>query len=278
MLVDFKVRMPRLQEPLCLEPFFEWAPWSSFYRVDEGFLLRFHNLADYQVSADGLSVTCFPAPNVSDSTTEHLYLNQVHPLALSKLGQRVFHGSAVEVMGGAVAFLGKSGRGKSTLAGSFATSGYRFLADDGFVLEPVDGAYTVVPGHPSIRLYDDSQQILVDKSAETAPPLDFTSKLRFLAGTELMHCSQPLTLMRAYFLGDGSSQKITFRRLSGTESVLQWIRQSFLLDIEDQPMLGPHFDWVAELANQLPCYYLDYPRRFEDLSRVREAIVEHQIS
>ena len=246
--------------------------------MDEGFLLRFHDMADFQVSADGLSVTCFPAPDVSDITTEHLYLNQVLPLALSKRGKLVFHGSAVEVAGGAVAFLAESGRGKSTLAGSFATGGYRFLADDGLVLESVDGGYNILPSHPSIRLREDSRQVLVSGNAEIAPPLHFTPKLRFLAGIGIVHCDQPLPLLRAYFLGDGSAQEIIFRHLSGAESVLAWLKQSFLLDAEDQSMLARHFDRVTELANQLPCYQLDYPRRFEDLCRVREAIIEHEIS
>ena len=285
-MIDYKVRTPRLQELLCVGPFHEWmlsngTRCTTFYRVDEAYLLRFQDLADFQVSADGLNVTCFPAPHVPDTMTEHLYLNEVLPLALSRrepLGKLVFHGSAVEVAGGAVAFLADSGQGKSTLAGSFGTGGYRFLADDRLALDPVDGGYNVLPSHPSIRLWEDSRQVLVDENAETAPPFHFTPKpkFRFLAGTQLVHCNQPLPLLRAYFLGDGSAQEITFRRLSGAESVLAWVKHSFLLDAEDRTMLSPHFDWVTKLANQLPCYNLDYPRRFEDLYRVREAIVEHE--
>ena len=45
-------------------------------------------------------VTCLPAPDVSEATTQHLYLNRVLPLVLSKLGKLVFHASAVEVAGG----------------------------------------------------------------------------------------------------------------------------------------------------------------------------------
>ena len=120
--------------------------------------------------------------------------------------------------------------------------------------------------------------MLVDRDAETAPPLHFTPKVRFLAGSGLVHCNQPRPLLRAYFLGDGSAQEITFRRLSGSEPLVAWVKHSFLLDVEDPAMLGPHFDRVAELANRKPCYYLDYPRRFEDLARLREAIVEHEVS
>jgi hypothetical protein len=283
MVVAFRVRTPRLQEPLRVEPFHEWVfpngtLWTAFYRMDAAHLLRFPDLADFQISADGLNVTCFPVPHVSDTTPEHLYLNQVLPLVLSKLGKLVFHGSAVEVAGGAVAFVAESGQGKSTLAANFATSGYRFLADDGLVLEPVGGAYHVLPSHPSIRLWEDSRQMLVDRDAETARPLHFTSKVRFLAGKGIAHCNQPRPLLRAYFLSDGSAPEITFRRLSGSEPVVAWIKHSFLLDVEDRAMLSSHFDRVAELANRLPCYYLDYPRRFENLGRLREAIVDHEIS
>jgi hypothetical protein len=282
-VINFEVRTRRLQESLRVEPFHEWlspngTPWMAFYRVNDAYLLRFYDLADFQVSVDGLDVTCFPAPHVSETATEHLYLNQVLPLALSKLGKLVFHGSAVEVAGGAVAFVAESGRGKSTLAGCFATNGYRFLADDGLVLEPADSGYNVLPGHPSIRLWEDSRQMVVDANAETSPPLHFTPKLRLLAGTGIVHCDQPLPLLRSYFLGDGSANKLTLRRLRGSDSVLAWVKHSFLLDVEDRAMLAPHFDWVAELANRLPCYHLDYPRRFEDLPRVREAILEHQTS
>ena len=150
--------------PSVAHSFHTWAfpdgtPWTEFYRENGGYLLRFPDLADFRVSADGLEVTGFPVPGVSESTSQHLYLNQVLPLVLSKLGKLVFHASAVEVPGGAVAFAAESGRGKSTLAASFAVNGFRFLTDDGLVLEPVADGYQVQPSHPSIRLWEDSEEV-----------------------------------------------------------------------------------------------------------------------
>ena len=54
------------------------------------FLLRFFDLADFAVSSDGHHVTCVPVPDISEETVNHLYLNQVLPLALSMLGKLVF--------------------------------------------------------------------------------------------------------------------------------------------------------------------------------------------
>ena len=281
-MVDFSFAATSAQTPVDLLPFHEWdSPdgtlWMQFFRTETGYLLRFPDMADFQVSADGLAVVCTPAPGVPDGTPEHLYLNQVMPLALSKLGKLVFHASAVEVGNVAVAFVGESGRGKSTLAASFAAAGIRFLTDDGLVLEACGENYQVLPSHPSIRLWEDSQEALVSADAATAPPLHFTSKSRFLAGSDLAFCEQSRPLRRAYFLGDGSAPTLTFQRMGAAEALLEWVKHSFLLDVEEQRLLASHFDQTAKLANQPIYYRLDYPRRFEELASVRQAIVEHAL-
>lgn len=279
-MIDFSLLAARMQAPVAIEPFHTWTfpdgtLWTAFYRTNDSYLLRFPDLADFQVSADALHVTGFPAPGVSDATVQHLYLNQVLPLVLSKQGKLVFHASAVEVAGGAIAFAAESGRGKSTLAASFAVSGFRFLTDDGLVVEPTADGHRILPSHPSIRLWEDSEAALIAPGVRTAPALPFTPKSRFLAGDEIRFCDQPRPLRRVYFLGNGKVATLAFQRLSAAEALVEWVKHSFLLDVEEKPRLASHFDQVAKLANQPIHYRLDYPRRFEDLACVRAAIVEH---
>jgi hypothetical protein len=282
-VVDFSFAVASTQTPVDLLPFHEWdSPdgtlWMQFFRTETGYLLRFPDMADFQVSADGRAVVCTPAFGVPDGTPEHLYLNQVLPLALSKLGKLVFHASAVEVGDVAVAFVAESGRGKSTLAASFATDGFRFLTDDGLALEVCGDNYQVMPSHPSIRLWKDSQKAIFTTDAATAPPLQFTSKARFLASSGLAFCEQSRPLQRVYFLGDGSASAVMFQRMSGAEALVEWVKHSFLLDVEEKPLLASHFDQAAKLAKQPIYYRLDYPRRFEELARVRQAIVDHALN
>jgi hypothetical protein len=188
---------------------------------------------------------------------------------LSQQGQRVFQASAVEIGNGAVVFAAESGRGKSTLAASFAVNGFRFLTDDGLVLEPAGDGYAVLPSHPSIRLWADSEAALIQPGTETAPAVSYTSKARFLAGEQVRFRDQPRPLRRAYFLGDGRAETVTFERLRPAEALVEWVKHSFLLDIEERPRLASHFDQVASLAD-LPIHYcLDYPRRYEALAHVR---------
>jgi len=279
-MTAFSLTSPRPQHHLCQTPFQEWdlpdgTTWTRFYRTGQHYLLRFPDLADFEITPDGLAVRCWPAPGILDATVEHLYLNQVLPLALSRQGDLVFHAGAIETGDSAIAFMGESGRGKSTLTASFATAGFRFLTDDALLLEKHDDSYRVLPSHASVRLWGDSQQILVGDDAQLAPPVQYTPKARVLSGDRLAFCPEARTLRRIYFLGDGSAPAITFQRIKPAEALIELVKHSFLLDIEERDMLAAHFDELSSLAS-LPIYYrLDYPRRYEDLPAVRQAIIEH---
>jgi len=282
MNVDYTEHAARPLAPLHGEPFHQWTfpdgtLWTQFFRQGAGYLLRFPALADFEVSADGRSVQGFPAPGVTSPTVEHLYLNQVLPLALSRQGKLVLHGSAVDIDGQGVAFLGESGRGKSTLAASFATEGTRFLTDDGLLLEWVDGRCMIIPSHPSIRLWEDSQNALMTAGTAMAPSVSFTSKARFLAGSGIAFCDEARPMRRVFFLGEGDAQAPTIKHLRPAEALIELVKHSFLLDIEARDMLARHFDDLTWLA-ELPIYYrLDYPRDYEVLGAVREAIIRHTL-
>lgn len=272
-MVDFQILPERPMPRLASEPFHRWnladgAQWAEFRRAPDGYTVRFPDLADFEISADGHSVTCSPAPGTTAATTEHLYLNQVLPLALCRQGQLVFHASAVEIAGGAIAFMAPAGHGKSTLAAAFAVSGRRFLTDDGLILKPLGDGFQVVPSHPSIRLWDDSHNHLISKPAPAAASVTYTSKSRFLAGPALNYCDEPRRLLAAYVLGDGTAQEFTVARYAQSSVVLAWLKHSFLLDIEDRALLGSHFTGLTAIAEAIPTFALDYPRCYETLPEI----------
>ncbi|MBK6559591.1 MAG: hypothetical protein IPG16_21125 [Comamonadaceae bacterium] len=220
--------MPPVQEA----PFHQWVSpdgtlWTQFFRQGAGYLLRFPELADFEVSADGRSVHAWPAPGATSPAVEHLYLNQVLPLALSRQGELVLHGSAVDIGGQGVAFLGESGRGKSTLAASFATEGTRFLTDDGLLLEWVDGSCMIIPSHPSIRLWADSRAALVNERVSMAPAVSFTDKSRIFAGPGVAFCTEDRPLRHVYFLGNGEAQAPTINSFAPPRRWSNWSSTPF---------------------------------------------------
>ena len=269
----------RAQGPTGALPFKNWlqpdgTPCANFYRVAGGYLVRFPDVGDFEIRADGAAATCRPMHEAERETCLHLYLNQVLPLMLTLRGELVLHGSAVEIDGCAAAFVAESGRGKSTLAASFATSGHRFLSDDGLAVTPTEGGFLARPSHPSIRLYRDSETALIGGTPHPASPVHYTSKTRLLAGNEMIFCEEPLTLRGIFFLGDGHAPSLTLERMRASDAMTAFMRNSFLLEPDERIALAAYFDRLAMLANGLPCFRLDYPRRFEELPRVRHAVVE----
>ena len=282
MPVKFEVKQAREQRLELGTPFHTWLlpngdVWASFYRTANAYTLRFPHLSDFNVDVGGFAVQAMPVPDVPLSTVEHLYLNQVLPLAMSMQGALVLHGSAVEVGAGCVAFIGESGRGKSTLAASFGLNRHRCLTDDGLLLDVANESYRVLPSHPSIRLWSDSEQSLLPAGIVSQPPPIYTSKGRFLASAELIFSDVPLPLTAIYFLGDGSADSVAIAEVSQRDALMELAKNSFLLETQTQDHLRPYFHKLADLANQEFFYRLDYPRRYAYLPRVRQAVVEHAL-
>ncbi len=274
------LRAARAQAELDAEAFQEWVfpdgkQWACFVRVGGDYLLRFPALADFVVSADGCVAAAYPVPGVSTQTVEHLYLNQVLPLALSRQWKLVLHASAVDVDGHAVALLGPSGRGKSTLAASLSTRGYRFLTDDALLVEEEAGRYIIHPGHPSIRLWDDSRQALIPDTSHAALPVDYTPKARVLADDQVAFCDTARPLRCMYFLGEGKTDTVAIEPVGGRDAMIELVRHSFLLDIEEREMLAHHFRQLSALVGIPMFFRLDYPRRYELLPDVGDALIRH---
>ena len=270
----------RPQSALQSAPFHQYVfddgtVWTEFYRSGQDYLLRFPGLADFEVSADGTEVVAHPAEDCDEATVEHLYINQLVPLALSRQGRPAYHASVVTVPGGAVAFLGKSGAGKSTLAASFAWHEGSFLTDDALLIEETKDRCMALPSHASLRLWEDSMDALIDERTAMASAISYSTKARLLAGKALAYSDEPQPLLAAFVLDQQGAEAITIRSLSGLERYMSWIGNSFLLDIEDHDLLSQHFEWTHRISGAVPTFSLDYPRDYGILPDVRNAVREH---
>lgn len=270
---------PRAQEPVGDAPFrlaeFENGElFCQAFRLADRYLLRFMDIADFEISADGRDVLLAPAPGADKGTIDHLYLNHVVPHALSQTGALVFHASAVVLEGRAVAFVGEAGMGKSTLAAAFASRGYAFLCDDGLHVTSHRGGYSAHPSHPSLRLWQDSENELGLQHAQRANPVSFTPKSRLVANASLVHAAQPSPLVACFCLRDDEgTPEARIDPLAPAQAFKQLFAQSFLLDTGNRRRVTAHFDNVSDFAARIPCFTLDYPRRYDRLGDTGDNIL-----
>ena len=189
MLTTFEPLPPRAQAPLADPPFDRWVNpdgdvTAEFRRISGGYSVRFPEQADFAISLDTMHVRGTPDDGTPLSVVETLYRNAIEPIVGNHFGGLNLHGSAVLGPGGAIAFLGHSRSGKTTLAGAFATAGYPFLTEDVLALEVDTAGYRVQPHRPVLRLFADSAEFLLGREPDWD---DDNSKQELAAGECLPH-------------------------------------------------------------------------------------------
>lgn len=245
------------------------------YREDDTYRMRFPGLADFIAHRVTGQAECTPVEGVNHTTLQHIYLNQVMPAILSMLHRPVFHASCVVVDGVAIAFIGDSGKGKSTLATHLALHGNPMLTDDGLELEWAAEGYLALPSHPAIRLWDDSRAKLLPANAVALPAVQHTSKNRFASDGLFLFSEQPTLLRRAFFLGDGDTRSIEITQLSPQRAHIAWLEHAPMLDTHDRARIVSQFEQIKRLVEMRISYTLNYPRDYNRLPELTAALHEH---
>ncbi|HBB33923.1 MAG TPA: serine kinase [Cyanobacteria bacterium UBA8803] len=191
----------------------------------------------------------------------------VIPLAmlLHQRGLLILHASAVVINGGVIAFLGKSGQGKSTTAGALHQLGYPIVTDDVLALDITDtSGVTVFPSFPQLRLWPESA-VSLGNAPETLPPVFPNSEKRLRHVTEGFQ-QTPLPLKQIYVLEYGSNLEI--EPLKSQEAFIEVTRQSYpgkeLLKATNTA--AAKFQLGAKLANSVSVCRLRRPRSLSTLS------------
>ena len=248
--------------------------WLRFGRIDDGYLLRFPSCADFFISTDTSQICCRPLQGVPEATVRHLLIDQVIPLVLSRREQIVLHASAILTLDGVIAFVAKSGKGKSTLATSFVQNGFPLVSDDCLVLRIEQGGWTALPSYPGIRLWPGAARSLLVDDAATADVAGYTTKRR-IGNFRILPFYKLAAPIRQLFLLSDDSSNISFERLTAARAFMAIMELTYNLDISDTALLRTQFETVGRLTAEVPLYTFHYPREFGSLPAVREAILHH---
>ncbi len=218
---------------------------------------------------DGRTVTWSAPSSIPDDTLRHLLLDQALPLAFSAADMSVLHGSAVMMDGRAVLFVGKSGRGKSTLAAWFASRDHTVLADDCLRIDERCGEVILWPAYPGLRMAPDAaRHVFSDRMPELARVGHYTPKLRVALRSG---GDDPLPVARIYLLHESAGPDALVRPASAA-SIVDLIRCTFRMDIEDRGALAGDFASASQLVERSLVRHLHVPRALAQLPEVAAAV------
>ena len=117
----------------------DFADWIHQHELPGGWsYIRYDEMFDFLVAPSGDRISSPAGGTPSTEAFQTYALGRVLSFALVKMGREPFHGLTVVVGGKAVAFLGASTFGKSSLAACFVAAGFPLLADDILCVEKTE--------------------------------------------------------------------------------------------------------------------------------------------
>src|SRR4051794_268878 len=125
------------------------------------------------VSTDGSLVRCAPPPGgEGDWRWQRFLVGRVLPFAATLAGLEPLHAGAVVAGDRAVAVLGATGTGKSSVTARLMLEGAPFLTDDVLALEPSgDGGVIAHPGAAIVAVRDAEAAVLGERLSALGAPL-----------------------------------------------------------------------------------------------------------
>ena len=239
--------------------------------------LQWSGRCEFLVSADGRLVAARPLGRSSPEAFHTYLLGQALSFALIKQGFDPLHATVVVIGGVAVAFLGESGYGKSTLAAAFVRSGHGLVTDDLLVLSDQDHEFAAHPGPPRIKLLPEiARAVLGPKVRGIAITRMMRKMVIPLPEGQTVGSAVPLKIVYALTKPAPPGREpatVTIRRLSQRQACIALTRNTFNTVLTDSERLIRQFAFATNVASRVPVKLLTYPRTLDFLPTVRQAIL-----
>lgn len=222
--------------------------WLTFAEVADGFLLTFDGQTQFFVSADAGHVAVRPFSGTPLATIQHLLLNQVLPLVLSRRGRLVLHASAISWHGQVLAFVGRSGAGKSTMAAACAARGAMVVTDDCLVLRRAGERWLAAPCDAGVRLWPKTLELLGWPRASGVGVAHYTDKRRVGTAHPAVRFETDVLPLARLFQLSGPDEPAVSGVLRGRHAVMALASELFRLDVRDAGESRWQFDAISTLA------------------------------
>jgi len=228
---------------------------------------------EFLISKDGRTVVSRRLHSAPDDAFHACLLGPALSYALLRQGFEPLHATACVRDGSAIAFMGVSGRGKSTLAAGFLRGGHKLLTDDQLVLTPSGDRYVAHPGPPQLKLHPAIARDVLGLTAFAAPMAPTSTKHLYTMPTS-DEGRLPPAIDAIYLLGPPTSaRRVTIRRLSMRRACLAILKHTFNMRLTDPARLHRQFLLATDVAARIPIKLLSYSRELSALSEVRDAVV-----
>ena len=212
---------------------------------------------------DGQEILINSLPGTDERIIRVYLLGNILGLILVQRGFLALHGSAISVDNSSVAFLGRSGCGKSTMAAALSKD-YSLVTDDIVAIDVKEKPF-VYPGFPQLKLWPDAVASL-GYNANELPKISPDEEKR--AARLKDHFSRkPLPLEKIYILEEGET--ISVEQFGKKDALLELVRNTYpILALTSGVNISQHFLQCTRVVMDVPICRLTRPRDFSRLPDV----------
>lgn len=218
----------------------------------------------------GRTIRIRPTPT-ADMDLVRLYLiGTILALLLHQRGLLALHAGCAALGNHAVAFLGESGQGKSSLVAALQARGHTLVADDVAAVDFTSGQPLVVPAFPQLKLAPAAAEAL-GQPVESLALLHLEEEKRGYRPAEGF-ASEPIPLAAIYLLSYGA--ELAVEPLRPHEAMIELVRHSYPTRLL-QSGGETHFLHSAQIVRHVPVYRLQRPYALGDLAAHAQFVEEH---
>ena len=223
---------------------------------------------------NGREINVWRKPEIADSDLHLFLVGSAWGVLCYQRCLLPLHCSAIVLDGGAIAFAGDSGIGKSTLAAGLAQRGYAVLCDDVGIIEPVAGRVRLLPAPKRVKLRRDAADALALKRGEVVGRRILQDKFYVLVSE--YRGKVPIDMSGLYVLSDEEIIEPWIATLEGSEKF-----EAIWTNLYRQTWLGltrdptETFKEVADVARSLQVFRFSRPRDMTRFDRGLDVLESH---
>jgi hypothetical protein len=237
--------------------FYEGRAWHQVLRVDGATIVWYHDVAIFRIGAEHTTVEYRWLSHEPEHLGPILLEGYVFALLLTLRGMCTLHASAVALDDGrALALVGPSGAGKTTLAALLVAGGHPHLADDILGVDlSTPGVATVASGSRAIRLREKAWALeAFFPDTESAVSVDN----RLVLSDQ--RASPGARQLAALWLPvpDRTISQVSLKRIS-TVRAFQEVLQNLRISLNDPHHKRRDFESVVELSRLVPTFVARVP-------------------
>lgn len=227
-------------------------------RTPDGYRLRFHDMCDFDLDADLDQARWRLAPGVDPSWVPIFATGTFMTLRLLLRGELVLHSSVVSVGGRGLAFVGRSGQGKSTMATLTCMAGAHLVTDDvGRVRFEENQAWVAAGGHES-RLRE-SASALAERMATTGAANRTTGDGRRAVSLPTSTADAVSLDAMVIPLLRRDTAELTLHPVRPAQAVTALSAFPRVLGLLDKAMLDREFNQLVDLVERVPVHLAMIP-------------------